>query len=127
MSKITWLHRISLVSAVVAAGLATMPVAAHATVYDTPRSATAVGAGNTYAAGFAAAEQRARAAVLAVGHDCDAGTYHTLLTYASPGGGTVGLPVHSPCDVRRLISPVCQIAVFTPSHSRCNSASMTVA
>lgn len=88
MQKITWLRRLGLVSAVVAAGLATTHVAAHADGYDTPRSATAVGAGSTYAAGFAAAEQRARAAVLAVGHDCAPGTYHTLLTYASPGGGT---------------------------------------
>ncbi|GAA0980607.1 hypothetical protein GCM10009555_047400 [Acrocarpospora macrocephala] len=88
MQKVTWLRRLGLVSAVVAAGLATTPVAAHADGYDTPRNATAVGAGNTYAAGLAAAEQRARAAVLAVGHDCTPGTYSTLSTYVSPGGGT---------------------------------------
>ncbi|WP_405087882.1 hypothetical protein [Microbispora sp. NBC_01389] len=88
MRKVTWLHRFGLVSAVVAAGLATTSVAAHADGYDTPRSATAVGAGNTYAAGLAAAEQRARQAVLAVGHDCTPGTYSALLTYSSPGGGT---------------------------------------
>ncbi|WP_061295647.1 hypothetical protein [Herbidospora cretacea] len=80
--------RLCLVAAAVAAGLATAPVAAHADGYDTPRSATAVGAGSTYAAGFAAAQQRARAAVLAAGHDCDAGTYATTQTYVSPGGGT---------------------------------------
>ncbi|GAA1024464.1 hypothetical protein Aple_101230 [Acrocarpospora pleiomorpha] len=88
MQKVTWLRWLGLVSAVVAAGLATTPAAAHADGYDTARSATAVGAGNTYAAGFAAAEQRARAAVLAVGHDCTPGTYYTLSTYVSPGGGT---------------------------------------
>nr|WP_245653163.1 hypothetical protein [Herbidospora sakaeratensis] len=68
--------------------MATTPMAAHADGYDTPRSATATGAGSTYAAGYAAAEQRARAAVLAVGHDCDSGTYQTQSTYVSPGGGT---------------------------------------
>ncbi|MET8984776.1 hypothetical protein ACFYUK_47530 [Nonomuraea wenchangensis] len=88
MQKVTWLHRLGLVSAVVAAGLATTTVAAHADGYDTPRSATALGAGNTYAAGFAAAEQRARQAVLAVGHDCTPGTYYTRTVYSSPGGGT---------------------------------------
>ncbi|MFC4529876.1 hypothetical protein [Sphaerisporangium dianthi] len=88
MQKVTWLRRLGLVSAVVAAGLATASVAAHADGYDTPRNATATGAGNTYAAGVAAAEQRARQAVLAVGHDCTTGTYNTILTYASPGGGT---------------------------------------
>ncbi|MEV4375352.1 hypothetical protein [Streptosporangium sp. NPDC049644] len=88
MQKVTWLRRLGLVSAVVAVGLATAPVAAHADGYDTPRSAVAVGAGNTYAAGAAAAQERARQAVLAVGHDCTPGVYHLLLTYASPGGGT---------------------------------------
>lgn len=88
MKKGTRLRRLGLVSAVVAAGLATTPMAAHADGYDTPRSATVVGAGSTYAAGLAAAHQRSRAAVLAVGHDCDTGTYSALLTYASPGGGT---------------------------------------
>jgi len=88
MQKVTWLHRLGLVAAVVAVGLATAPVAAHADGYDTPRSATAQGAGNTYASGLAAAEQRARQAVLAVGHDCTPGTYSTLLIYSSPGGGT---------------------------------------
>ncbi|MEU8201796.1 hypothetical protein [Streptosporangium sp. NPDC049046] len=88
MRKGTRLRRLGLVSAVVAAGLATAPVAAHADGYDTPRSATVVGAGNTYAEGLAAAQQRARAAVLAVGHDCTPGTYSAMLTYMSPGGGT---------------------------------------
>ncbi|GLW24019.1 hypothetical protein Mame01_40620 [Microbispora amethystogenes] len=88
MRKVTWLHRLGLVSAVVAAGLATTSVAAHADGYDTPRSATADGAGSTYAAGLASAEQRARQAVLAVGHDCTPGTYYTYMIYSSPGGGT---------------------------------------
>ncbi|GAA1748257.1 hypothetical protein AB0K40_40760 [Nonomuraea bangladeshensis] len=88
MQKVTWLHRLGLVPAVVAVGLATAPVAAHADGYDTPRSATALGAGSTHAAGLAAAEQRAREAVLAVGHDCTPGTYYTLTIYSSPGGGT---------------------------------------
>ncbi|MEU6432597.1 hypothetical protein ABZ860_42395 [Microbispora sp. NPDC046973] len=88
MRKVTWLRPLGLVSAVVAVGLATTPVAAHADGYDTPRSATAQGAGSTYAAGLAAAEQRARQAVLAVGHDCTPGTYSTLMIYSSPGGGT---------------------------------------
>ncbi|TDC65553.1 hypothetical protein E1258_05175 [Micromonospora sp. KC207] len=88
MRKVTWLRRLGLVSAAVALGLATAPVAAHADGYDTPRSATVDGAGSTYAAGKAAAEQRARAAVLAVGHDCTPGQYSTLLIYMSPGGGT---------------------------------------
>ncbi|GGK88380.1 hypothetical protein Sme01_01470 [Sphaerisporangium melleum] len=87
MRKVTWLRRLGLVSAVVA-GLATTTVAAHADGYDTPRSATVDGAGNTHAAGLAAAEQRARNAVLAVGHDCDPGKYSSTLIYASPGGGT---------------------------------------
>ncbi|WP_336207058.1 hypothetical protein [Nonomuraea sp. LPB2021202275-12-8] len=34
MRKVTWLHRFGLVSAVVAAGLATTPVAAQADGYD---------------------------------------------------------------------------------------------
>jgi IMP cyclohydrolase len=85
MQKVTWL---GLASAVVAVGLATTPMAAHADGYDTPRSATAVGAGNTYAAGLAAAEQQARQAVLAVGHDCTPGTYSAMTVYISPGGGT---------------------------------------
>ncbi|MGW5266276.1 hypothetical protein ACWEQG_35315 [Microbispora sp. NPDC004025] len=88
MRKVTWLHRLGLVSAVVAVGLATTSVAAHADGYDTPRSATVLGAGNTYAAGIAAAEQRARQAVLAVGHDCTPGTYYNQGVYSSPGGGT---------------------------------------
>ncbi|MEV5560924.1 hypothetical protein AB0L44_45440 [Nonomuraea wenchangensis] len=88
MQKVTWLHRLGLFSAVVALGLATTTVAAHADGYDTPRSATARGAGSTYAAGLAAAEQRARQAVLAVGHDCTPGTYSAMLIYSSPGGGT---------------------------------------
>ncbi|MFC5813654.1 hypothetical protein [Nonomuraea harbinensis] len=88
MQKVSWLRRLGLVSAVVAVGLATAPLAAHADGYDTPRSATGRGAGNTYAAGLAAAEQRARQDVLAVGHDCTPGTYSTLLIYSSPGGGT---------------------------------------
>ncbi|QYC37697.1 hypothetical protein Nocox_00290 [Nonomuraea coxensis DSM 45129] len=89
MQKVTWLHRLGLVSAVVAVGLAIAPVvASHADGYDTPRSATARGAGSTYAAGLAAAEQRARQDVLAVGHDCTPGTYSSLLIYSSPGGGT---------------------------------------
>ncbi|MEU4510764.1 hypothetical protein AB0G05_14805 [Nonomuraea wenchangensis] len=88
MRKVTWLRRLGLVPAVVAVGLAAAPVAAYADGYDTPRSATAVGAGSTYAAGLAAAQQRARQAVLAVGHDCTPGTYSALLIYSSPGGGT---------------------------------------
>ncbi|MEV4320781.1 hypothetical protein ACIBI0_16185 [Microbispora rosea] len=88
MQKVTWPRRLGLVSAVVAVGLATSPVAAHADGYDTPRSATAMGAGNTAAAGYAAAEQRARQAVLAVGHDCTPGSYNTYPTFISPGGGT---------------------------------------
>ncbi|MFC6079630.1 hypothetical protein [Sphaerisporangium aureirubrum] len=88
MQEVTWLRRIGLVSAVMAVGLAAASVAAHADGYDTPRNATATGAGSTYAAGLAAAEQRARQSVLAVGHDCTPGTYNTMLTYASPGGGT---------------------------------------
>lgn len=88
MRKVKGLRRLGLVTALAAVGLATTPVAAHAEGYDTPRSATADGAGNTYAAGLAAAEQRARAAVLAVGHDCTPGTYSTLTIYVSPGGGT---------------------------------------
>lgn len=82
------LRRLGLASAVVAAGLAISPMAAHADGYDTPRSATAMGAGSTYAEGLAAAQHWARQAVLAVGHDCTAGTYNTMLTYSSPGGGT---------------------------------------
>ncbi|MFG1945765.1 hypothetical protein [Nonomuraea sp. NPDC048826] len=88
MRKVTWMRRLGLVSAVVTVGLATTLMAAHADGYDTPRSATAQGAGSTYAAGLAAAEQRARQNVLAVGHDCTPGTYSTLLIYSSPGGGT---------------------------------------
>lgn len=88
MQKATCLRRLGLVSALAAAGLATTPVVAHADGYDTPRSAVAVGAGSTYAAGLAAAQERARAAVLAVGHDCDPGTYYAMLIYMSPGGGT---------------------------------------
>jgi hypothetical protein len=88
MQKVTWLRWLGLLSTVVAVGLATTPMAAHADGYDTPRSATAVGAGNTYAAGLAAAEQRARQAVLAVGHDCTPGIYYTTMIYSSPGGGT---------------------------------------
>ncbi|GAB1823715.1 hypothetical protein [Herbidospora sp. RD11066] len=88
MQKITWARRLGLISAALAIGLATAPPAALADGYDTPRSATATGAGNTYAAGSALAEQRARAAVVAVGHDCTPGTYSTLTTYVSPGGGT---------------------------------------
>ncbi|MEO3814895.1 hypothetical protein ABGB17_38360 [Sphaerisporangium sp. B11E5] len=88
MDKFTWLRRLGLASAVVAVGLVTVPAAAHADGYDTPRSATATGAGSTYAAGVAAAEQRARQAVLAVGHDCTPGTYNTRMIYSSPGGGT---------------------------------------
>ncbi|WP_432928904.1 hypothetical protein ACQPZZ_03640 [Microbispora sp. CA-135349] len=88
MQKVSWPRRLGLVSAVVAVGLTTAPVAAHADGYDTPRSATADGAGSTQAAGIASAEQRARQAVLAVGHDCDAGRYHTYSIYISPGGGT---------------------------------------
>jgi hypothetical protein len=88
MEKVTWLRRLGIVSAVAAAGLATTPVAAHADGYDTPRSATVVGAGNTYSEGLAVAEQRARAAVLAVGHDCAPGTYYNITIYISPGGGT---------------------------------------
>ncbi|MER6830594.1 hypothetical protein ABT352_31705 [Streptosporangium sp. NPDC000563] len=88
MRKGTRLRRLGLVSAVVAVGLASTPVAAHADGYDTPRSATVVGAGNTHAEGLAATEQRARAAVLAVGHDCTPGVYYTITTYVSPGGGT---------------------------------------
>lgn len=88
MRKVTWLRPFGLVSAVVAVGLATTPVAAHADGYDTPRSATVVGAGNTYAEGVAAAERRARQAVLAVGHDCTPGTYSNFGIYTSPGGGT---------------------------------------
>ncbi|WP_169981071.1 hypothetical protein [Microbispora sp. H10836] len=88
MRKVTWPRRLGLVSAVVAVGLTTAPVAAHADGYDTPRSATADGAGNTQAAGIASAEQRARQAVLAVGHDCTPGRYNTYPTFISPGGGT---------------------------------------
>ncbi|MEN3609606.1 hypothetical protein [Plantactinospora sp. ZYX-F-223] len=88
MRKVTWLRRLGVVSAAVAVGLSTAPVAAHADEYDTPRSATADGAGNSYAAGISAAEQRARAAVLAVGRDCTPGTYNTFMIYMSPGGGT---------------------------------------
>lgn len=88
MRKVTWLHRLGVVSAVAAVGLLAAPVAAHADGYDTPRIATADGAGSTYAAGQSAAEQRARAAVLAVGHDCTPGTYYTSMIYMSPGGGT---------------------------------------
>ncbi|AQZ63512.1 hypothetical protein BKM31_20430 [[Actinomadura] parvosata subsp. kistnae] len=87
MRNVTLLRRFGLVSAL-AVGLATAPAAAHADGYDTPRSATAVGAGNTYAEGIAAAERRARQAVLAVGHDCTPGTYYTSGVYSSPGGGT---------------------------------------
>ncbi|WP_062428430.1 hypothetical protein [Herbidospora daliensis] len=88
MQKGNFLRRFVLVSAIAAAGLTATPMTAHADGYDTPRSATAVGAGNTYEAGLALAQQRARAAVLAVGHDCDTGTYYNLTTYISPGGGT---------------------------------------
>ncbi|GII81558.1 hypothetical protein Sru01_65400 [Sphaerisporangium rufum] len=88
MRKVTWLRRLGLALAVMAAGLATTPVSAHADGYDTPRSATADGAGSTQAAGWAAAENRARQAVLAVGHDCTPGTYNTFSIYISPGGGT---------------------------------------
>lgn len=88
MRKVTSARRLGLVSAVVAVGLTTSPVAAHADGYDTPRSVTALGAGDTAAAGYAAAEQRARQAILAVGHDCTPGTYNTYPTYISPGGGT---------------------------------------
>ncbi|GAA2214244.1 hypothetical protein GCM10009850_097090 [Nonomuraea monospora] len=87
MRKVTLLRRFGLISAV-AVGLGITPVAAHADGYDTPRSATAVGAGSTYAAGVAAAEGRARQAVLAAGHDCTPGTYHNVGIYTSPGGGT---------------------------------------
>ncbi|MGR6919742.1 hypothetical protein ACU635_36385 [[Actinomadura] parvosata] len=87
MRNVTLLRRFGLVSAL-AVGLAITPAAAHAEGYDTPRSATAVGAGNTYAEGVAAAERRARQAVLSVGHDCTPGTYYTSGIYSSPGGGT---------------------------------------
>ncbi|MGI5161816.1 hypothetical protein [Microbispora sp. CA-102843] len=88
MRKATSLRRLGLVSVVVAVGLTTSPVAAHADGYNVPRSATALGAGSTAAAGYALAEQRARQAVLADGHDCTPGTYNTYPTYISPGGGT---------------------------------------
>ncbi|MFY1692628.1 hypothetical protein [Plantactinospora sp. WMMB782] len=88
MRKVNWLRRLGVVSAVVAVGLSTAPTAARADGYDTPRSATADGAGNTYAAGVSSAQQRARAAVLAAGTDCTPGDYYNQLIYMSPGGGT---------------------------------------
>lgn len=88
MQKASWLRRLGLVSAMAAVGLATTPVVAHADGYDIPRSATVLGAGNTYAEGIAAAERRAREAVLAVGLDCTPGTYYNEGVYSSPGGGT---------------------------------------
>nr|MDT0658526.1 hypothetical protein [Micromonospora sp. DSM 115978] len=88
MLKEPWLRRLGLVSAVAAAGLATTPVAAHANDYDTPRSASAYGASTNYSEGMALAEARARAAVLAVGHDCTPGTYYTYVHTTSPYGST---------------------------------------
>ena len=64
-------------------------LAAHANDYDTPRSASAYGASTNDREGQALAEASARAAVLAVGHDCTPGSYYTYVHTTSPYGSTL--------------------------------------
>jgi hypothetical protein len=94
MLKESWLRRLGLVSAVAAFGLAITPAAAHADGYDTARSAVGFGVDKSVNGAIAQSMQRAREAILAVGHDCTPGVYYTRLVYASPGGTWVYESTH---------------------------------
>jgi hypothetical protein len=82
------LRRLATVAAVVVAGLAVTPVAAHA---DGWRTATAGGFGLTQAAGSANAQANARAALNSqaaqAGEVCSSVTSSATLVYVVPSGG----------------------------------------